>query len=112
MDSGAALRAKVISSLRSILYCPMGAMLGYGVLASCAWSDHAAPSKKSSVKLIRAIILKVFCFIAVSRDASSSRKTIQMLAACCLFSGRLGRSVDINVIQRCQRRLAFARYLQ
>jgi hypothetical protein len=32
MDSGAALRARAISAFRSIKYCSIGAMLGYGVL--------------------------------------------------------------------------------
>src|SRR5258708_2511392 len=52
MDSGAALRASVISACRSIRYRSSGAMLGYGVLASCACPWHAAASITTNAKLV------------------------------------------------------------
>src|SRR6266567_3929035 len=51
MESGAALRASVISASRSIRYWSSGAMLGYGVLGSWACVCHDAPSKTTSAKV-------------------------------------------------------------
>src|SRR5690349_98982 len=41
---GAAVRASTISASRSIRYCSIGAMRGYGGLAFCAAVGHAAPN--------------------------------------------------------------------
>src|SRR5262245_59232078 len=41
IDGGAAVRANAISASRFIRYCSIGAMLGYGELASCAFPSCA-----------------------------------------------------------------------
>src|ERR1039458_2955075 len=69
MDSGAALRARAISAFRSIRYWSSGAILGYGVLASCAWACHTKPSKTTSPKLLNATILTAFCCIDSSGES-------------------------------------------
>src|SRR5450631_1945303 len=59
--SGAALRARAISAFRSVIrYWSSGAMLGYGVLASCACACHTVLSTSSSAKLPSAIVLTIF----------------------------------------------------
>src|SRR5580692_7314607 len=63
MDSGAALRASTISASRSIRYCSSGAIFGYGAFASCACACHAAAITTTSVKLLNAILPRVFGFI-------------------------------------------------
>src|SRR5271169_636552 len=64
MASGAALRARVISALRSaIRYWSSGAMLEYGALASCASACHAVLSTTTSTKLPRVIVLTILRFI-------------------------------------------------
>ena len=66
MDDGAALRAKAISASRSIRYFSIGAMLGYGFLASCAWAFRAVLMERASAKAHDAIILTVSRFIRFS----------------------------------------------
>jgi hypothetical protein len=67
MDSGAALRARAISAFRfAIKYCSIGAMLGYGALASCACSGHAAISTTASTKTGNAIVLSIPRFVDFS----------------------------------------------
>ncbi len=58
MDSGAALFASAISAFRSIRYWSNGAILGYGVWASCAC--RAATTMTTSAKLLNAIVLRIF----------------------------------------------------
>jgi hypothetical protein len=67
MDDGAALRAKAISASRSIRYFSIGAMLGYGFLASCAWAVRAVLMERASAKA-HAIILTVSRFIRFSPE--------------------------------------------
>src|SRR6516165_10130676 len=55
MELGAALRASAISAVRSIRYCSIGAMVGYGIVASRAIAWYAVPSTTSSAKLLIAI---------------------------------------------------------
>src|SRR5580704_13954407 len=63
-DSGAALRASVISAFRSaIRYWSSGAMLGYGVLGPCACDCHTAHVTITSAEVPAAIILTIFRFI-------------------------------------------------
>jgi hypothetical protein len=66
MDDGAALRAKAISASRSIKYFSIGAMLGWGFLASCACAFRAVPTERGSAKAHDAIILRVSRFIRFS----------------------------------------------
>ena len=56
MDSGAALRAKAISAVRSIRYWSSEAIVGYGVLVSCAWARKAALTTTTSSKLVNALV--------------------------------------------------------
>src|SRR5487761_2255479 len=64
IDAGAAVRASAISASRSIRYCAIGAMLGYGDLASCAfvscaWIGHAAPNTATNIRIPPPIALPV-----------------------------------------------------
>src|SRR5260370_38307491 len=43
--SGAALRARAISASRSIRYCSIGAIVGYGCLGSCAIAPRPAAAQ-------------------------------------------------------------------
>src|SRR5260370_2903461 len=63
-DSGAALRAMAISAFRSIKYCSIGAMLGYGVFGPCAWDWHTPHSTIASATVPNAFIGTIFRFIA------------------------------------------------
>jgi hypothetical protein len=65
IDAGAAVRASAISASRSIRYCAIGAMLGYGDLVSCAfvssaWISHAAPNPATNITFLHPIALPVF----------------------------------------------------
>src|SRR5471032_614982 len=65
MDAGAAVRASSISASRSILYCAIGDMFGYGDLVSCAfvscaWIGQAAPSTATNTTFLHPIVLPVF----------------------------------------------------
>src|ERR1700675_1621689 len=65
MDSGAALRAMAISAFRSpTRYWSSGAMLGYGVLGSCACDCHVPHSKIASTTVPNAIVGTIFRCIA------------------------------------------------
>jgi hypothetical protein len=66
MDDGAALRAKAISASRSIRYFSIGAMLGYGLLASCACELRDVLRANASAKAHDAIILTVSRFMRFS----------------------------------------------
>ena len=67
IDGGAAVRARAISTFRSVIkYWSSGAMLGYGTLASCA-SAGQAPSMKAP----NAIVLITVRFIDIPFDADS-----------------------------------------
>src|SRR5690242_6354421 len=63
MDSGAALRARAISALRSIRYWAAGAMAGYGSFAG-ACPDAAPTTVRTKRK--RAITPSSFCFTGFS----------------------------------------------
>src|SRR5258708_11955914 len=68
IDGGAAVRASAISASRSIRYCAIGAMLGYGDLVSCAfvscaWIGHAAPNTTTNTTFPHPIALPVFLSI-------------------------------------------------
>src|ERR1039458_9495733 len=72
MDSGAALRARTISAFRSaIKYWSSGAMLRYGVLASCACACQAELSKTTSANPPNAIVPTIFRFIDFPSDGES-----------------------------------------
>jgi hypothetical protein len=65
IDAGAAVRANAISASRSIRYCAIGAMLGYGdsiarAFVSCAWIGHAAPITATNTTFLHPIALPVF----------------------------------------------------
>src|SRR5512146_3200547 len=79
IDAGAAVRASAISASRSIWYCAIGAMVGYGdglagACVPCAWTGAAAPDRMASARLpqpttlpaIRGIVRLLF---EVSRSA-------------------------------------------
>ena len=52
IEAGAAVRAMAISASRSIRYCSIGAIVGYGVLASCAWICPVPFSTATSTRLL------------------------------------------------------------
>src|SRR5689334_22283333 len=65
IDGGAAVRAIAISASRSIRYCSIGAMLGYGdvvscAFVSCAWIGHAAPNTATNTMFPHPIASPVF----------------------------------------------------
>src|SRR5579864_2123633 len=65
IDGGAAVRAIAISASRSIRYCSIGAMLGYGDWVPCAfvswaWIGHAAPNTATNAMFPHPIALPVF----------------------------------------------------
>src|SRR5271167_4228482 len=68
MDSGAAVRAKAISAFRSIRYWSSEAMLGYGVLVSCACARKAALTTTTSMKVVNALVRRIFRRIDFSSD--------------------------------------------
>src|SRR5258708_40002182 len=60
IDDGAAVRASAISASRSIRYCSMGAMTGYGGLlyfafVACVLIRHPAPTTTTNSKLPHSI---------------------------------------------------------
>src|SRR5579862_608174 len=64
IDGGAAVRAIAISASRSIRYCSIGAMVGYGDLASCAlvpwaWIGHAAANTATNTTFPHPVALPV-----------------------------------------------------
>src|ERR1700677_2244360 len=64
-DFGAAVRARAISAFRWVKYCSAGAMLGYGVLTSwaftsCAAAGYSATSMSDSAKFRNTVVVKVF----------------------------------------------------
>src|SRR5215469_5555993 len=63
MDGGAALRARAISTSRSIKYWSSGAMLGYGVLLSAARPGRDAHSTAINAKVPNVTVLTIFRFI-------------------------------------------------
>src|SRR5215469_16040472 len=63
MDGGAALRARAISTSRSIKYWSSGAMLGYGVLLSAARPSRDAHSTATNAKVPNVTVLTIFRFI-------------------------------------------------
>src|SRR5260221_1001979 len=65
IDDGAAVRASAISASRSIRYCSMGAMTGYGGLLYCAFVafaliGHPGPQTAANTTLSPPIPLPVF----------------------------------------------------
>src|SRR5579864_473681 len=67
MDSGAALRASAISASRSsIRYWSIGAMFGYGALASCEMACHAVQSRRPTVILFIEITPTFILYIDLS----------------------------------------------
>src|SRR5262249_49809662 len=80
MDGGAALRASAISAFRSaIRYWSSGAMLGYGVLASCARPGRAAHSTATNAKVPNVTVLTIFRFIGFAFDTDSNTPSRAMM---------------------------------
>src|SRR6202035_1199258 len=90
IESGAALRAKEISALRSVIrYWSSEATLGYGVLASCACACQDALSNTTSTKAFNIIFSAIFGFM--DRSCKDEIRS----GAC---AGRPGRRLDCYLV--------------
>src|ERR1035438_5108682 len=84
MDSGAALRARAISALRSMRYWSTGAIVGYGVFLSSADACHVAPGTNICAKIVRATIRNIRLCIEPSLCGTSiqfPKRTFQFRSA-------------------------------
>src|SRR5579862_2171581 len=66
IDGGAAVRASAISASRSIRYCAIGAMVGYGDFASCAFMSCARIGHAATNRAANRIVLPLVRSIGVS----------------------------------------------